>query len=274
MKRPGSDQRGFSLVELLVVTVVGGLLALSLLQFITHSLRGAEKAESLSLAQHRLDDILKSVRTNFQRRFWKFPHINFAGYDFLSLTPAPGFINPGIIPGIALTTGTVFKPNAGGAGSFHCPPPSSLAVTCQDMKMMQTLASRDPGVADTHREVAYETKCQSAGDSPKFPSDFKAIQYQSDGSHCPNTPPVVTMTVAGKPVQSFLGDKIVGTALCFRACTLSSNGNPTRLPVVEYQVEAAVIYRAAKKWKVLKGTTTLSTGDLTEGIEVLPPHGN
>lgn len=262
MRKRITSQAGFTLVEMLVVSVLGALLSIGLFQLITHLSRRGEESSSSTVAHQVMDEIMKSVEINFQRRLTlpcvpQDPRPECAG-------PASAMEGASLF---GLNNPPAFSPNPRSASSFRCPVPDNSFPNCQNLKLIQIASNTPPN--DTYRTVEFKTICQ-AGAVP-FPADFSASQYQSDGGGCA-TPPVVTMTVTGPGARTatYLGDKIIGTAMCIRSCVVAPAAGVAKPPVVDYHLEVAVIYRGAGgRWNVLKRNSTLSSGAAAEGVQVL-----
>lgn len=245
-----------TLLELVVAGLVGGLVALAAFQWMTYVARAAHVSSSGALARQLMDQLLKTTKTNFQRRYW----------EFQSAGGGPRM--PGVLA--VPPTDPVFSANPGKPSSFQCP--DKTFPSCRNLEIVQ-LASTNP---DTFRSVSFKTSCQAKGTTKILPPDFSPADYQPDGGGC-DTPPVVSMTVApypaGGPSETFTytGDQVLGSALCVRTCVIAPEAGVTKPAVVDYHLEIAVLHRGPEgKVAVLKGTNTLSTGDATEGAQILP----
>lgn len=253
MNRPAVSNKGLTLIEVLVACAIAALLFGAIFKIFIHVTRGSDEQKRKVTAQLVIDEMLNSAKKHFERRFWAFQS-PIQGISLLGLgTPRPFGINPGGTQGLRCSDGTL--------------------PSCQDWRLVQTATVAPTG--DTYQMVDFRTTCQAG---PAFPPEFTASLYHPDGGAC-LTPPVVTMTTSifpGGPIQTtkrFLGENLLGTALCARACTIAPAAGPKNPAVVDYHLEAAVIYLGTRgEWKVLKGNSTLSTGDAVEGTQILPQY--
>ncbi len=268
--------KGFSLVELLIVTALVAIVSLVIFQFINSTTKGAQNAQSATVAQSLADEILRTVKVHFSRRYWVGPKPSPGAPPVVPLptpTPTITFIPVLLSP---LTSPLAFSLNLGGASSYQCPAPDLTWPSCQNLKIVETITHPGAAVsADTYREIKIETTCQTGTTAPKFPPGFTATQYQPDGGQC-TTAPVITMTTTdlstgvATSTRQFLGEKIFGSAICFRSCKIADDAGPAKPEVWEYRAEVAVIYQGSgAQWNVVRGNSTYSSGDVSDGVQVL-----
>ena len=250
MSRLNSKQ-AFSAIEMVVAVAISGALVMAVFQFLKLTTQRADDTRALSNASQLGDEILKAVRSSFQHR-------TFGG----------GALVDGGAEVFALASPLAFKVNPGGSGHFRCA--DGTSPSCQNLRIVQ-LASTNP--VDTYRKVEFQTTCSA---TPVFPADFAATFYQIDGGACVG-PPQITMTTSGYPAgavtntRGFPGENILGSALCIRACTITASAGPGLASNINYAIELAILYRGSgNKWMVKKTQTSISTGDVGDGIQILP----
>jgi len=224
--------RGITLVEVLVVTVIAGLLAAGVMRYYTFAVQRDLEWVNKGAAQQELDTLTNQLTKDFER------HSSAAA----SIEALP-------------------------ATSLFLVPPGGRPK-CQNLTIRQKILGA-ASVPDTVRKIEYQTRCNGPDYSPGVPASELHPDLAPGCAHPPTvTRTDWANEAAGGPGSATVSPSPTlkaAMAVCFRPNRLV---NPTQYNAevsIAYRAND-------KFWRVLRKSVALTVNEFGSGVEILPPQ--